>query len=93
MMNLTNAEIISNEQISQRYCHMKIAIPDWSVREVKPGQFFHIRTIDAYSPLLRRPFSIYRINEGDIPAVVPWIIDPQRGPIHLVGLAGRPPKA
>ena len=64
-MNLTNAEIISNEQISQRYCHMKIAIPDWSVREVKPGQFFHIRTIDAYSPLLRRPFSIYRINEGD----------------------------
>lgn len=64
-MKLTNAEILSNKQISRRYCHMKVAIPDWSVADVKPGQFFHIRTIDEYSPLLRRPFSIYRINEDD----------------------------
>jgi dihydroorotate dehydrogenase electron transfer subunit len=64
-MNLTKAKIISNEQISLRYCHMKIAIPDWNVSEVKPGQFFHIRTSDDFSPLLRRPFSIYRINEKD----------------------------
>jgi dihydroorotate dehydrogenase electron transfer subunit len=64
-MNLTKAKIISNEQISPRYCHMKIAITDWSVSEVQPGQFFHIRTTDDFSPLLRRPFSIYRINELD----------------------------
>jgi dihydroorotate dehydrogenase electron transfer subunit len=64
-MNLIKAKIISNEQISLRYCHMKIAISDWSVSEVKPGQFFHIRTTDTFSPLLRRPFSIYRINEAD----------------------------
>ncbi|MFB6466759.1 dihydroorotate dehydrogenase electron transfer subunit [Cytobacillus sp. Hz8] len=64
-MNLTNAEILSNQPISERYCHMEIAITGWSVADVKPGQFFHIRTIDAYSPLLRRPFSIYRINEED----------------------------
>lgn len=64
-MKLTNAEIIFNKQISRRYCHMKIAISDWSVSDVKPGQFFHIRTVDQYSPLLRRPLSIYRINEDD----------------------------
>jgi dihydroorotate dehydrogenase electron transfer subunit len=64
-MNLTKAEIIYNVQISSRYCHMKIAVTGWNVANVKPGQFFHIRTVDDYSPLLRRPFSIYRINEGD----------------------------
>lgn len=64
-MKLTHAEILFNQPVSERYCHMKIAISDWSVTDVKPGQFFHIRTIDAYSPLLRRPFSIYRINEED----------------------------
>jgi dihydroorotate dehydrogenase electron transfer subunit len=64
-MHLTKAKIISNEQISLRYCHMKIAISDWSVSDVSPGQFFHIRTTDDISPLLRRPFSIYRINEID----------------------------
>lgn len=64
-MNLTNGEIIFNDHISRRYCHMKIRIPDWSVTKVNPGQFFHIRAIDAYFPLLRRPFSIYRINEND----------------------------
>lgn len=64
-MKLTKAEIVSNEQISRRYCHMKIAVPDWSVANVHPGQFFHIRTTDAYSPLLRRPFSIFRTNEGE----------------------------
>jgi dihydroorotate dehydrogenase electron transfer subunit len=64
-VNLTKAKILSNEQISVRYCHMKVAIPDWSVSEVHPGQFFHIRTTDDISPLLRRPFSIYRINEHD----------------------------
>lgn len=65
MMRVTKAQIISNEQISRRYCQMKIEIADWSVAEVKPGQFFHIRTTDNYSPLLRRPFSIYRINEAE----------------------------
>jgi dihydroorotate dehydrogenase electron transfer subunit len=64
-MNLTKAKIISNEQINPRYCHIKIAITDWSVSDVNSGQFFHIRTTDDISPLLRRPFSIYRINEID----------------------------
>lgn len=64
-MKITKAEILSNQWVSRRYCHMKIAIHDWSVAAVKPGQFFHIRTVDSYAPLLRRPFSIYRINEAD----------------------------
>jgi len=64
-MRLTNGEIIFNEQISSRYCHIKVAINGWKVNGVKPGQFFHIKTCDDYFPLLRRPFSIYRINEKD----------------------------
>jgi dihydroorotate dehydrogenase electron transfer subunit len=64
-MRLTNAEIIFNEQISSRYGHVKVAINGWKVTEVKPGQFFHIKTCDDYFPLLRRPFSIYRINERE----------------------------
>ena len=64
-MRLTKTQIILNEQISQRYWHMKISISDWNVADVRPGQFFHIRTTDNYSPLLRRPFSIYRINEAE----------------------------
>ncbi|WP_042354177.1 dihydroorotate dehydrogenase electron transfer subunit [Bacillus rubiinfantis] len=64
-MNLTKAEILFNQQINRRYWHMKISIPGWDVQDVKPGQFFHIRTVDHVNPLLRRPFSIYRINEKD----------------------------
>jgi dihydroorotate dehydrogenase electron transfer subunit len=64
-MYLTNALIISNKQISSRYCHLKVAIKGWNAKDVQPGQFFHIKTVDTYFPLLRRPFSIYKINEID----------------------------
>ncbi|TBL69412.1 dihydroorotate dehydrogenase electron transfer subunit [Paenibacillus thalictri] len=33
--------------------------------EVRPGQFFNVRCADEYFPLLRRPFSIYRINKDN----------------------------
>jgi len=64
-MKVTKAEILANEKINPRYSHMKVSISGWNVSDVKPGQFFHIKTTDDYSPLLRRPFSIYRINEHD----------------------------
>lgn len=33
--------------------------------EAKPGQFIHIRCTDQFDPLLRRPFSIYRVDEQE----------------------------
>jgi len=61
-MKSVKLEVLSNQQVSERYWHM---IVDASTiqEEVKPGQFFNVRCADEYYPLLRRPFSIYRINK------------------------------
>lgn len=64
-MYVSKAEILSNVQVNLRYWLMKIKISDWNVDIVKPGQFFHIRTCNEDTPLLRRPFSIYKINEAE----------------------------
>jgi len=64
-MYLTNATILVNEQISRRYWHLKVQITEWCVSSVQAGQFFHIRTSETLTPLLRRPFSIFRVNEED----------------------------
>ncbi|MDQ0412315.1 dihydroorotate dehydrogenase electron transfer subunit [Mesobacillus stamsii] len=64
-MKETQAEILCNEKLNRRYRHMKVKISDWNVSEVNPGQFFHIKTTEDNLPLLRRPFSIYRINEDN----------------------------
>lgn len=56
--------VISNIQVSERYWH--ITLDTTSVEEeIEPGQFFHIRCSDKYTPFLRRPFSIYKINKND----------------------------
>ncbi|MFB5664116.1 dihydroorotate dehydrogenase electron transfer subunit [Alteribacillus sp. HJP-4] len=57
-------KVLSNVQVSARYWHMTL---DTSrVQEtIKPGQFFHVRCSDEYTPFLRRPFSIYLINKEE----------------------------
>ncbi|MBY7142914.1 dihydroorotate dehydrogenase electron transfer subunit [Virgibacillus sp. NKC19-3] len=59
--------VLSNRQVSDRYWHM---IVDSSVVEerIEPGQFFNIKPTnhETYYPLLRRPFSIYLINEDTL---------------------------
>ncbi len=32
---------------------------------IQPGQFINIRVADSFSPLLRRPFSVFRVNKGE----------------------------
>ncbi|WP_283152599.1 dihydroorotate dehydrogenase electron transfer subunit [Guptibacillus hwajinpoensis] len=61
-MKKYQAKVLSNKQVSKRYWHMVV---DTSMIQtpVKPGQFFHIRCADTFSPFLRRPLSVYRINE------------------------------
>ncbi len=34
--------------------------------QAEPGQFLHVRCSESYDPLLRRPFSVHRINESSV---------------------------
>lgn len=58
-------EILFNKQISKRYFHLKVKVPNKQLFPVQAGQFFHIKCSDGSKPLLRRPLSIFRINEAE----------------------------
>jgi dihydroorotate dehydrogenase electron transfer subunit len=60
-MKAVKLRIISNQQVSERYWHMVVDASELQ-ENVRAGQFFNIRCSDEYVPLLRRPFSIYSIN-------------------------------
>ena len=56
-------KVLANEKLSPQYWHMTFDAPDVS-REVKPGQFVHIRTDEqGLQPFFRRPFSVYRAQK------------------------------
>src|ERR1700733_5199892 len=56
-------KVLVNEKLSPQYWRMVFDAPDVS-REVKPGQFVHIRTDDqGVQPFFRRPFSVYRAQK------------------------------
>ena len=56
-------KVISNEKLSPQYWRMVFDAPELS-REVKPGQFVHIRTDEAgLQPFFRRPFIVYRAQK------------------------------
>ncbi|ALX47737.1 dihydroorotate dehydrogenase electron transfer subunit [Lentibacillus amyloliquefaciens] len=67
MKATSNLKVLSNKQLSRRYWHM--AMDSSSIDEkIEPGQFFNIQSADngSYTPLLRRPFSTFRINENSL---------------------------
>jgi dihydroorotate dehydrogenase electron transfer subunit len=56
-------KVIGNEKLSPHYWRLIFDAPDMA-REVKPGQFVHIRTDDqGLQPFFRRPFSVYRAQK------------------------------
>lgn len=55
-----------NERIGSLYFLMTFRCPPIA-DEIKPGQFIMLRVSDNVSPLLRRPFSIYRNFPSDHP--------------------------
>lgn len=57
-------KVAANQQVSERYWHMKVDASELDA-EVSPGQFFQLRCGHDLNPLLRRPFSIYRINRRE----------------------------
>ena len=67
-MTHISSEVISTVRVGpnifvQRYHSPEIA------SSVLPGQFINIRVYDGYQPLLRRPFSIYRVD-GDFIEII-----------------------
>lgn len=63
-MKIEKLMILSNEKVSERYWHMIVDASD-IVGSIDPGQFFNVKCADDSFPFLRRPFSIYRINQDD----------------------------
>src|SRR5690625_58526 len=61
-MYVKQLEILSNVKVSERYWHMVVDAEEFT-SEITSGQFFNIKCIDESFPFLRRPFSIYRINQ------------------------------
>lgn len=52
-------KVISNEKLCPKFWRMAFDAPQLA-KEVKAGQFVHIRTSDGFEPFFRRPFSVFR---------------------------------
>jgi len=63
-MFLEKAQVLWNKKISSAYFKMGLKCSG-SFYDAKPGQFVMLRIADRIAPLLRRPFSIYRMIEGN----------------------------
>ena len=63
-MKALKGEIISNDKISENIYKMTVFSP-YMVKHCIPGQFVNIKCSESnvYDPLLRRPFSIYDVEE------------------------------
>ena len=57
--------IISHKKKNKTYYHLVFFAPDLCA-SVKAGQFIHIKVSDGLEPLFRRPFSVYRAQNGCI---------------------------
>ena len=55
------AKILSNKKIGDSYYKMTLDAP-YIAKTANPGQFVQVRCSDELDPLLRRPFSIHRVN-------------------------------
>ncbi|HPD18207.1 MAG TPA: dihydroorotate dehydrogenase electron transfer subunit [Candidatus Goldiibacteriota bacterium] len=64
---LNTGRVIFNKRINDEIRHLRIAVsPRFSAM---PGQFINIRVSDGYSPLLRRPFSVFDHKKGMVDVV------------------------
>lgn len=55
----THGTVIKNEKIQSYYFLLEIDCPPIA-NQIKPGQFMMLKVSDNHSPLLRRPFSVYK---------------------------------
>jgi dihydroorotate dehydrogenase electron transfer subunit len=59
---ITDAKVISNQRIGEDIYRLKLSAP--SAFKALPGQFINILVSEEYSPLLRRPFSVFSCGKG-----------------------------
>jgi len=59
------AKILYNKKIKGNYFHLALRSPE-IVKESLPGQFLIIKVNDTYEPLLRRPFSVHTVKDGNV---------------------------
>ena len=62
-MYQVKSRVIKNEEVAEGYFRLSLECPEVAVKAV-PGQFVMLRVGNSYDPLLRRPFSIHRINKS-----------------------------
>ena len=65
-MQQFKAKILSNQKIAPDHFILSFKTPDAMAKKVKPGQFFKIKVNNSNKPLLRRPFSVYKIGNNKI---------------------------
>lgn len=63
-MNDYQSKVITNEKCAERIQRIRLECSEIA-RNSLPGQFVNIRISDSCSPLLRRPFSIHRVNTNE----------------------------
>jgi dihydroorotate dehydrogenase electron transfer subunit len=59
------SEIVVKEAVAPHHFLLRLTCP-WSPESVQPGQFCHLWLPHTSDPLLRRPYSIYRIRDGSL---------------------------
>lgn len=69
-MPIFEPTISSNREIARDYCELRFIWPD-TVPEPEPGQFVTLRIGDSTVPLLRRPFAISDLRNGES-ALIYW---------------------
>jgi dihydroorotate dehydrogenase electron transfer subunit len=62
MISQFTSTVISKEKLSEKIFKLTLSSPHIS-RRVKPGNFVHIKVSPNYHPLLRRAFSVHRVDK------------------------------
>lgn len=72
MINLTEktrgvflCTVRSNKNVGGNIYVLRFECPELALT-TRPGQFINIKVSDGYIPLLRRPFSVYRVEQNEV---------------------------
>src|SRR5688572_11187085 len=79
MITQQTAEVLSYRKLGDEYHLLTIVAPEIA-ESARPGQFVNLRPPADRSFILRRPFSIYRVNRrGDWAATIEVVFDVRGG--------------
>lgn len=72
-MYLEQVEVVSNQVVASGYYKM-VLVSERIAKRAKPGQFVHVRCVESYQPLLRRPFSIHTLSDSQTFSVLYQVV-------------------